>query len=61
MTPSTITLEQRVAEKEASRKADVWAECSGEKAASQLKREAEVFAFPKTEARINLQSAVSLF
>ena len=47
-------------EKEQARRADEEALRSGRKTHAQLKRENEIFAFPPSRARINLDSARSL-
>ncbi len=52
--------EQRFEEKEQARRADVEALRSGRTTPAQLKRETEGFAFPPSQARINLDSARSL-
>jgi len=52
--------QQRAAEKQQVRSADLRSLRSGAKSSAQLKRESESFAFPKGRARINLKSARSL-
>ncbi len=52
--------QERFAEKERARRADVEALRSGEKTEAQLKRENEFFAFPRERMRVNLDSARSL-
>ncbi|HWT92760.1 MAG TPA: hypothetical protein VN238_07170 [Solirubrobacteraceae bacterium] len=56
----SYSAQERVAEKERLRAADVRALHSGEKSLAQLKRENESFAFPPSRARIDLASARSL-
>ncbi len=52
--------QQRFAEKERARHADLEALRSGRKTKTQLKRETEAFAFPPSRARINLDASHSL-
>lgn len=52
--------DDRFAEKEAARQADVRALRSGAKTMAQLKQESESFAFDRSRAAINLSSARKL-
>jgi hypothetical protein len=52
--------QQRFAEKERVRRADLEALQSGRKSKTQLKRETDAFAFPPSRARINLDASHSL-
>jgi hypothetical protein len=52
--------QQRFAEKERARRADLEALRSGRTTKTQLKRETEAFAFPPSRARINLDVSRSL-
>jgi hypothetical protein len=52
--------QQRFEEKERSRQADLEALRSGRKSEAQLKRENEVFAFPRESVRLRLDLAKSL-
>lgn len=60
MPTEDLNPEQRFAEKEQARRADVEALRSGRKTKAQLKRETEAFAFPPSRARINLDASHSL-
>ena len=60
MTSREMRLDDRFAEKEASRQADVRALQSGAKTMAQLKHESESFAFDRSRAAINLSTARKL-
>jgi len=60
MTRREIRLDDRFAEKEAARQADVRALQAGAKTMAQLKHESESFAFDCSRAAINLSSARKL-